>query len=127
MLEDYYRQYGLIAIFTGIAIFVPLSMIVLSSALAKLGIRPQRPNPVKEEIYECGMDALGGQWAQFNFRYYLYALLFVIFDVAVIFIYPWATRLGTLGLFALIQMIVFLLIIGFGWIYAWRKHDLEWR
>ena len=126
MLEDYYRQYGLIAIFTGIAIFVPLSMIVLSSALAKLGIRPQRPNPVKEEIYECGMEALGGQWAQFNFRYYLYALLFVIFDVAVIFIYPWAVSFGKLGLFAFVEMLIFIMILVVGWAYAWRYKALEW-
>ena len=127
MLDDYLRQYGLIAIFAGVAIFVPFSMLMLSFTLSKLGIRPQKPNPVKQDIYECGMETIGGPWEQFNFRYYMYALLFVIFDVSVIFLYPWATRLGTLGLYALIQMLVFMAILGFGLIYAWRKKDLEWR
>ena len=126
-MEDYFRQYGLIAIFAGVAIFVPVSMLMISFMLSKLGIRPQKPNPVKQDIYECGMETNGGQWGQFNFRYYMYALLFVIFDVAVIFIYPWATRLGRLGLFALIEMLAFITILGFGWVYAWRKQDLEWR
>jgi NADH-quinone oxidoreductase subunit A len=127
MLDDYLRQYGLIAIFVGVAIFVPFSMLMLSFTLSLLGIRPQKPNPIKKDIYECGMETIGGRWEQFNFRYYMYALLFVIFDVAVIFLYPWATRLGTLGLYALIQMLVFMAILGFGLVYAWRKKDLEWR
>ena len=127
MLEDYPRQYGLIAIFTGVAIFVPVSMIMLSFMLSRLGVRPQKPNSVKQEIYECGMETIGGKWGQFNFRYYMYALLFVIFDVAVVFVYPWAIGLGKLGLFALIEMLAFIIILGFGWFYAWKKHDLEWR
>jgi NADH-quinone oxidoreductase subunit A len=127
MLEDYFRQYGLIAIFVAVSIFVPFSMLMLSLFLSRLGIRPQKPNPVKQDIYECGMETIGGRWAQFNFRYYMYALLFVIFDVAVVFVYPWAVRLGKLGLFALIEMLAFITILGFGWVYAWRKRDLEWR
>ena len=126
-MEDYMRQYGLIAIFAAVAVFVPVSMLVLSFLLSKLGVRPQKPSPVKQDIYECGMETIGGRWGQFNFRCYMYALLFVIFDVAVIFIYPWATRLGKLGLFALIEMLAFITILGFGWVYAWRKRDLEWR
>ena len=73
------------------------------------------------------MQLMGGRWSQFNFRYYMYALLFVIFDVEVVFIFPWAVRFNTLGLFALIEMLVFILILVLGWAYAWRKQDLEWR
>ena len=127
VLEDYFRQYGLIAIFVVVAFIVPTSMLVLSFLLYRLGIRPQKPSAVKQDIYECGMETIGGRWAQFNFRYYMYALLFVIFDVAVIFVYPWAVRFGKLGLFALIEMAAFITILGFGWVYAWRKRDLEWR
>ena len=127
VLEDYFRQYGLIAIFAVVAFIVPTSMLVLSFLLYRLGIRPQKPSAVKQDIYECGMETIGGRWAQFNFRYYMYALLFVIFDVAVIFVYPWAVRFGKLGLFALIEMAAFITILGFGWVYAWRKRDLEWR
>jgi len=127
MLEDYFRQYGLIAIFALVAIIVPSSMLLLSLLFSRIRVRPNKPNPIKSDIYECGMETIGGRWGQFNFRYYMYALLFVIFDVAVVFLYPWAVQLGKLGLFALLQMMAFLIILGFGWIYAWGKKDLEWR
>ena len=127
MLDDYFRQYGLIAIFAVVALIVPVSMLMLSWLASKVRIRPQKPDPVKLDIYECGMQSIGGKWGQFNFRYYMYALLFVIFDVEVIFIYPWAVRFNKLPLFALIEMMVFILILVVGWLYAWRKQDLEWR
>ena len=127
MLDDYYRQYGLIAIFAVVAFIVPASMLGMSWMASKVGIRPTKPNPVKSQIYECGMETIGGRWSQFNFRYYMYALLFVIFDVEVIFIYPWAVQFNKLGLFALVEMFVFIMILLVGWAYAWRKQDLEWR
>ena len=126
MLDDYFRQYGLIAIFAGIAFIVPISMMMASWLTSRLGLRPHNPTPVKLETYECGMQAIGGRWTQFNFRYYTYAILFVIFDVEVVFLYPWATKFLRLELFALIEMLVFVLILLVGWAYAWRKHDLEW-
>lgn len=127
MIDDYFRQYGLIAIFAVVAFIVPTSMLMLSWVLSHLGIRPRKPNPVKQDIYECGMETIGGRWQQFNFRYYMYALLFVIFDVAVVFVYSWAVRFRQMGLFALIEMLVFIGVLGLGWLYAWRKRDLEWR
>ena len=127
MLDDYFRQYGLIAIFAVVAFVVPSSMLLVSWLASKVRIRPQQPSAVKSDIYECGMQTIGGKWGQFNFRYYMYALLFVIFDVEVIFIYPWAVRFSQLPLFALIEMLVFILILVVGWLYAWRKQDLEWR
>ena len=127
MLDDYFRQYGLVAIFAVVALVVPSSMILASWLLSRVRIRPQKPEPVKLDIYECGMQTIGGKWGQFNFRYYMYALLFVIFDVQVIFVYPWAVRFNKMGLFALIEMMGFMSILIVGWIYAWRKHDLEWR
>src|ERR671914_571499 len=127
MLEDYFRQYGLIAIFAAIAFIVPTSMLMMSYFAARFGIRPHHPTPVKLETYECGVQTIGGRWNQFNFRYYMYAILFVIFDVEVVFLYPWATKFLKLELFALIEMAVFVLILLAGWAYAWRKRDLEWR
>ena len=127
MLDDYFRQYGLIAIFAVIAFIVPASMLMISWLASKVLIRPKKPHPVKSEVYECGMETIGGKWGQFNFRYYMYALLFVIFDVEVVFIYPWAVRFNQLPLFALLEMMVFILILVVGWVYAWRKQDLEWR
>ena len=126
MLEDYFRQYGLIAIFAAVAVTVPVSMLLISWLASKVGIRPQNPTPVKLEAYECGVQTIGGTWNQFNFRYYLYAILFVIFDVEVVFLYPWATKFIQLELFALIEMGVFVAILLVGWAYAWRKRDLEW-
>ncbi len=131
MLDDYFRQYGLIVILAAGAIAIPTGMILLSWLLSHTKVRPQKPSPVKQSIYECGMEALSPRWNQFNFRYYYYALLFVVFDVETIFLYPWAIQFGTLskkfGLFVLIEMLVFIAILLVAWIYAWRKRALEWR
>ena len=127
MLEDYLRQYGLIAIFMAVAVAVPTGMLVMSWMASRIGLRPRNPSEVKEDTYECGMEAIGGRWNQFNFRYYMYAILFVVFDVEVVFLYPWAAKFLRLELFALIEMAVFVLILLVAWAYAWRKRDLEWR
>ena len=130
MLDDYYRQYGLVLMLTGAAIVVPLSMLMMSRMAQMFHIRPHKPSPVKSDIYECGMETIGGRWVQFNFRYYLFALGFVIFDVEVIFLFPWAAQFGALsrefGTFALAEMAVFIGILLVGWLYAWRKKALEW-
>jgi len=128
MLDDYFRQYGLIAIFTFVALLVPIGMLVLSWLGSFVRIRPRKRDPVKSSLYECGLVPIGaGRWAQFNFRYYMYALLFVIFSVEIVFIYPWAIHFQQLGLFALIEMLVFVLILVIGLVYAWRKRALEWE
>ncbi|HAA94195.1 MAG: NADH-quinone oxidoreductase subunit A [SAR202 cluster bacterium] len=126
MLDDYFRQYGLIAIFIVVAIAVPVSMLTMSWMASRIGLRPNKPTEVKLDTYECGVETLGGQWNLFNFRYYMFAILFVIFDVEVVFLYPWATKFLRLELFALIEMAVFVGILVVGLAYAWRKNDLEW-
>ena len=126
MLDDYFRQYGLIAIFVAVSFIVPTSMLMMSWSMSRLGIRPQNPTAVKLETYECGMEAIGGRWNQFNFRYYMYAVLFVVFDVEVVFLYPWAAKFLQLELFALIEMMAFVMILMVAWAYAWRKNDLDW-
>ena len=126
MLDDYFRQYGLIAIFVVVSFIVPTSMLMISWSMSRLGIRPQNPTAVKLETYECGMEAIGGRWNQFNFRYYMFAVLFVVFDVEVVFLYPWAAKFLQLELFALIEMMAFVMILMVAWAYAWRKKDLEW-
>ena len=129
-LDDYFRQYGLIAIFGAVAVAVPSGLLLASWMLSLVGIRPQLPNPIKQSIYECGFETLSGKWSQFNFRYYSLALLFVIFDVEVVFLFPWAASFGVLsrefGLFALLEMVVFIGILVVGWLYAWRKGSLSW-
>ncbi len=127
MLDDYYRQYGLVLLFIGVGLAVPLSMLLISRMAQILRIRPHQPSSVKSDIYECGMETIGGRWVQFNFRYYLFALLFLVFDVTAIFIYPWAIMLRELGGDALVTMLGFIAVLGVGWAYAWRKGAFEWK
>ncbi|MBI2935356.1 MAG: NADH-quinone oxidoreductase subunit A [Chloroflexi bacterium] len=127
MLDDYYRQYGLILILAILAVFIPVGMLLASRMAQSVGLRPRKPSPVKEDLYECGVEVIGGRWSQFNFRYYRYALLFVVFDVETVFIYPWAVHFKQLGLFALFEMGAFILILVLAWVYAWRKQALEWQ
>ena len=130
MLDDYFRQYGLIAMFGALAVIVPTGMLVMSWILSVVGIRPYRPSAIKQSIYECGFETLSGKWSQFNFRYYAIALIFVVFDVEIVFLFPWAANFGILsakfGIVALAEMIVFVGILVVGWLYAWRKGALEW-
>lgn len=119
--------FGFLAIFTVVAVVVPVGMLLLPYALTVLGIKPQHPNKVKQETYECGMPTLSGPWVQFNFRYYLFALLFVVFDVTAVFLFPWAVHIRELGWQGLAAMLVFVAILSVGLAYAWRKQALEWR
>ncbi len=89
-------------------------------------LRPQRPNREKLEIYECGMDPIGESWKQPNVRYYIFAFLFVVFDVEALFLFPWAVVYEKLGLFAVVEMIIFVVILLFGLVYAWGRRVLDW-
>ena len=130
MLDDYFRQYGLIAIFAALAVAVPTGMLVMSWMLTLVGIKPYVPSAIKQSIYECGFETIAGRWSQFNFRFYGFALIFVVFDVEVVFLFPWAASFGVLsrefGVFILLEMVVFIAILVVGWLYAWRKGSLEW-
>lgn len=111
--------------FIGVFLLAALSFPAVPLVLARF-LRPRRPSPIKQSTYECGLEAIGEIWVQFKVQYYLYALAFVIFDVEVIFLYPWAVAFNQLGLFALVEMLIFLAILTFGLVYAWRKGALEW-
>ena len=130
MLVEYFRHYGVIAIFAALAVAVPTGMLIISWLLSVLKIRPNNPSPVKNSIYECGFETITERWNNFNFRYYSIALLFVIFDVEVVFLFPWAASFGTMsaefGMFVLVEMVIFIGILILGWIYAWKKGSLEW-
>jgi NADH-quinone oxidoreductase subunit A len=89
-------------------------------------IRPRNPNREKLEAYESGVDPVGTIWAQSQIRYYIFALLFVMFDVEAVFLFPWAVRLEEFGVFGLIEMGIFVVILLLGLIYAWRKGVLRW-
>ncbi len=94
--------------------------------LARLA-RPSAPNPDKLETYECGPLPVGDAWQQFNLHYYLFALLFVVFDVEAAFLYPWAMAFKKAGLYAVLEMLMFVAILFLGLAYAWRRRAIEWE
>jgi len=120
-------DYGYIGLLLIVAILFTVSMPLLALSLSFLGIIPRKSNPDKTSTYECGMETIGKTWVQFNFRYYLYAIIFVALDVLTVFLYPWAVNLKELGLLGLISVAVFFAILVVGYIYAWRKGALEWK
>jgi len=89
-------------------------------------IAPKKPNPIKLDAYECGIETVGETWIQFKVQYYIFALVFLIFDIETVFLFPWAVAFGELPLFAVFEGILFILILVAGLIYAWRKGALEW-
>lgn len=97
----------------------------LALSAAKL-LRPSSRNPERRTTYESGMEPIGGAWIQFNIRYYMFALVFVVFDVETVFLYPWAVAFHRLGLLAFIEALVFIGILVIALVYAWRKGALEW-
>ena len=102
-------------------------MPIIPIVLRFLRIVPNKPSPVKNSIFECGVETIGKTWVQFNFRYYFYALVFLALDVLVIFLYPWAVQLRELGLFSFFSVLVLVFIILIGYLYAWKKKVLEWK
>ena len=119
--------YGNIALFLVVAVLFASSMVMIPIFLRLIGIVPKKPNSVKNSNFECGMQTIGKTWVRFNFRYYFYALMFIALDVLVVFLYPWATGLRKLGYFGLVAILVFIVIIVIGYLYAWKKKVLEWK
>lgn len=122
MLSDW----GHVGFLIVLALVFPLGGVLTSWALGIFKIRPQAPDPIKEDIFECGVETEGTAWVQFNFRYYYYALLFVVFDVEAVFLYPWAVSFEGVAIGGFIAVVTFLAILFIGLAYAWRKDALEW-
>ena len=120
-MSDYLGSFLVVAIVGALAVAVVGGMLALGSLL-----RPTRPQPQKYLTYESGVDPVGDGWSQSQIRYYIFALLFVMFDVEAVFIFPWAVRLESLGVFGLVEMLVFIAILALGLVYAWRKGVLRW-
>jgi NADH-quinone oxidoreductase subunit A len=117
-------DYANVLIFLGIGAF----FIVFNLFMGSL-IRPKNPSPEKLSTYECGEEPVGGSWIQFNIRFYIVALVFIIFDVEIVFLYPWAVVVKDLmayGWFAFVEMMIFVSILLVGLAYAWKKGALEW-
>ena len=89
-------------------------------------IAPKKPNPIKLQTYECGIETVGNTWIQFRVQYYIFALVFLVFDIETVFLYPWAVAFDQLPLYAVLEGILFVLILVAGLIYLWRKNALQW-
>ncbi|MEE8202836.1 MAG: NADH-quinone oxidoreductase subunit A [Alphaproteobacteria bacterium] len=121
-MESMLAEYLPILIFFAIAGAMAVAIVGASYVIA-----PQRPDAEKLSAYECGFDAFGDARSRFDVRFYLVTLLFIIFDLEVAFLFPWATALGGIGLFGFWSMMVFLVVLTVGFIYEWRKGALEWE
>ena len=115
-------EYGSVAIYFG---FI-LAFALVSLAMAAF-LRPNRPNPELLHSYECGAEPVGPAWVQFPVGFYLVALVFLVFDALAVFLFPWALNVRALGLWGILAMLTFLVILSLGWVYAYRERILEWK
>jgi NADH-quinone oxidoreductase subunit A len=120
-------RYGVVALFAVVAVIFPAIPLLMAWV-----VRPKKPNTSKLTTYECGLEfedfpeQAQNVWVQFHVQYYIFALMFVVFDIEVVFLYPWAVAYNKLGLFALVEMVIFLAILVVALAYAWRKRLLQW-
>lgn len=121
-MEDLLIEYLPILLFIGIALGLAAAMVVASYIVAR-----QRPDSEKASAYECGFEAFDDARSKFDVRFYLVAILFIIFDLEVAFLFPWAISLGEIGLFGFWSMVVFLGLLTVGFLYEWKKGALEWE
>lgn len=110
-----------------IGIFLTLAMVIPAVALVIAGVlSPKKPNLIKNSTYECGMETVGSSWIQFDVQYYIYGLIFLIFDVETVLLFPWAVAYNRLTLFGVLEAVFFVLILAGGLWYVWRKGAIEW-
>ncbi len=119
---NYNLNYLFLGLFLIGALVVPLLPIVLAWFIA-----PKKPGPIKNEPYECGMQTEGDTWVQFRIHYYVFAILFVVFDVEALFLFPWTVIFKESGLGGLLAMGIFLAVLAVGLVYAWQEGALEWE
>lgn len=120
-MSPYFESYLTVGAFAALGAVLVLVMLGVAAAL-----RPVKPSKTKNMTYECGVDPVGTGWSQTYVRYYVFGLLFVIFDVEAVFIFPWAIKLEELGVFGLVEMLIFIAILVLGLVYAIRKGVLKW-
>lgn len=129
--QPYLSEFGQILLFIiGAGLFISITLLVARF------VRPDRPNPEKLAAYESGEEAVGGAWTQFNVRFYIIALIFILFEVEIVFLFPWATVFakkelmeetnGTWGWLAVIEALIFIVVLALGLVYAWVKGYLDW-
>ncbi len=110
-----------VGIFFVVAMFLPAAAITIAGFLA-----PKKPNPIKNSTYECGIETVGPTWIQFKAQYYVFTLVFLVFDVEMVLLFPWAVAYNQMKLFAVVEGVLFVLILLGGLLYAWKKRALEW-
>ena len=120
------HAHGFLALFLLVAIAFPLGLLMLARAWFKF-FQPPRSGRVKNDVYECGIESSGDSWIQFKAHYYLYAILFLIFDVELLFLLPFAVAFTGLSTGALVVMLVFILLLAEGLVWAWHRGHLEWK
>ncbi len=118
MLQDWL----FIGLLLPIAVLLPAVAIGLNWLLG-----PKKSNLLKRSTYECGIETVGEAWVQFRAQYYIFALVFVIFDVEAVFLYPWAVAFRQVEIYGFVEVVVFVIILAIGLLYAWRKNALEWK
>jgi NADH:ubiquinone oxidoreductase subunit 3 (subunit A) len=114
-------------VFIGIFVVVAVGLTFLAAILVPRLIAPRKPNSIKNQTYECGIETVGESWVQFKAQYYIYALIFLVFDVEIVFLFPWAVSLGLRPLYAVLEGVFFAGILILGLIYIWRKGALRWE
>ena len=122
MSSEFLNNYLTIIIFLAIALLLSLGFVVLNFAFS-----PKNPDPEKLSAYECGFEPFNDSRMEFDIRFYLVAILFIIFDLEIAFLFPWAITLGNIGLFGFLSMMLFLFILTIGFIYEWKKGALDWE
>ncbi len=120
------HPYAFLGLFLAVAIAFPLIMLGAAGLWVKL-FQPKKPGPVKNATYECGLASTGDSWIQFKAHYYLYAILFLIFDVEVLFLLPFAVAFTSLSASALFAMLVFILLLAEGLVWSWQRGYLNWK
>ena len=122
MSVDFLNNYLTIIIFLAIALILSVGFVILNFAFS-----PNNPDPEKLSAYECGFEPFNDSRMEFDIRFYLVAILFIIFDLEIAFLFPWAITLGNLGYFGFFSMMLFLFILTIGFIYEWKKGALDWE
>lgn len=121
-MTSYAYSYLLISVLMLAALGFAAAPLIISA-----WVRPRKPSQLKQNTFECGLESKGDSWVQFKVQYYIYALVFVVFDLETVFLIPWAVSFNQLGLFAFVEMIVFLIVLIGGLAWAWGKGLLEWK
>jgi len=119
--ETMQNEWLYIGIFLVVGIIVPVAPLAFAAVIS-----PKKSNPIKQATYECGIETVGDSWVQFKVQYYIFALVFLVFDVETVFLFPWALSLKQLPLFVVLEGVLFIGILVVGLVYAWRKGMLEW-